>query len=254
MATKQLMFEEKAWGAIRSGVTKLADAVKVTLGPTGRNVVLQKSWGSPRVTKDGVTVSKEIELPHAFENMGAKMVNEVASKTSDQAGDGTTTAVVLAEAIFKEGLRNVTAGASPISIKRGIDRAVEIAVRQIAKQSIKIKDRGDVAKVGTISANGEPPTRTWRHIDRAEAERHLRYVLSHDLAYDGVVREEEEALGISRAFLALFSKAATCFTNHDIDERGAPGSGHPILNSTFEGGVGVVDGQRAGLLFVTGDD
>ncbi|MCK6484661.1 MAG: chaperonin GroEL [Phycisphaerae bacterium] len=155
MATKQLMFEEKAWGAIRSGVTKLADAVKVTLGPTGRNVVLQKSWGSPRVTKDGVTVSKEIELPHAFENMGAKMVNEVASKTSDQAGDGTTTAVVLAEAIFKEGLRNVTAGASPISIKRGIDRAVEIAVRQIAKQSIKIKDRGDVAKVGTISANGD---------------------------------------------------------------------------------------------------
>lgn len=103
-------------------------------------------------------------------------------------------------------------------------------------------------------SRSEPPTRTWRHIDRAEAERHLRYVLSHDLAYDGVVREEEEALGISRAFLALFSKAATCFTNHDIDERGAPGSGHPILNSTFEGGVGVVDGQRAGLLFVTGDD
>src|SRR5262249_29427809 len=124
-------------------------------GPTGRNVVLQKSWGSPRITKDGVTVSKEIELPNAFENMGAKMVNEVASKTSDVAGDGTTTAVVLAESIFNEGLRHVAAGVSTISLKRGIDRAVEVAVEQIAKQSVKVKGKEDVAKVGTISANGD---------------------------------------------------------------------------------------------------
>jgi len=155
MATKQLMFDERARDSVRAGVSKLAAAVKVTLGPTGRNVVLQKSWGSPRITKDGVTVSKEIELPNPFENMGAKMVNEVASKTSDVAGDGTTTAVVLAESIFNEGLRNITAGASPTLIKRGIDRAVDIAVQQIAKQSIKVKGKSDVAQVGTISANGD---------------------------------------------------------------------------------------------------
>src|SRR5882672_9439206 len=137
MATKQLMFDEKARESIKIGVSKLAAAVKSTLGPTGRNVLLQKSWGAPRVTKDGVTVSKEIELPEPFENMGAKMVNEVASKTGDVAGDGTTTAVVLAEAIFKEGLRNVTAGANPLLLKRGIDKAVEVAVEQIQKLAIK---------------------------------------------------------------------------------------------------------------------
>jgi chaperonin GroEL len=154
MAVKQMLFDQKACESVSDGLSKLAAAVKVTLGPTGRNVLLQKSWGAPRVTKDGVSVSKEIELPQAFENMGAKMVNEVASKTSDVAGDGTTTAVVLAEAIFKEGLKNVTAGANPTLLKRGIDKAVEIAVDQIAKMSVKVKGTDDLAKVGMISANG----------------------------------------------------------------------------------------------------
>jgi len=126
----------------------------VTLGPTGRNVILQKSFGSPRITKDGVTVSKEIELPEPFQNMGAKMVNEVASKTSDIVGDGTTTATVLAEAIYREGLRNVTAGANPMALKRGIDMAVKAAVDSIKAQAVKVKG-DDIAKVGTISANGD---------------------------------------------------------------------------------------------------
>ncbi len=155
MATKQMLFERDASTNIGAGLTKLVAAVKVTLGPTGRNVLLQKSWGAPRVTKDGVTVAKEIELPQPFENMGAKMVNEVASKTSDVAGDGTTTAVVLAEAIFREGLRNVTAGANPMLLKRGIDQAVAIAIEQIDKMSIKVKGSGDIVKVGTVSANGD---------------------------------------------------------------------------------------------------
>ncbi|MCZ6681725.1 MAG: chaperonin GroEL, partial [Planctomycetota bacterium] len=149
MAVKQMLFREHAREGMKTGLTKLAAAVKVTLGPTGRNVLLQKSWGAPRVTKDGVSVSKEIELPQPFENMGAKMVNEVASKTSDVAGDGTTSAVVLAEAIYKEGLKNVTAGADPLMLKRGIDRAVRIAVANIEKMSIKIKGSDDIAKVGT---------------------------------------------------------------------------------------------------------
>jgi chaperonin GroEL len=155
MAVKQMLFEQHACENIGAGLMKLAAAVKVTLGPTGRNVLLQKSWGAPRVTKDGVTVSKEIELPQPFENMGAKMVNEAASKTSDVAGDGTTTAVVLAEAIYKEGLKNVTAGANPMLLKRGIDQAVETAAEQIAKMAIKVKGSEDMAKVGTISANGD---------------------------------------------------------------------------------------------------
>ncbi len=155
MAAKQLMFSESAHEGIKKGVQKLASAVKITLGPVGRNVVLKKSWGSPRITKDGVTVSKEIELPDPFENMGAKMVNEVASKTGDTVGDGTTTAVVLAEAIFTEGLRNITAGANPLLIKRGIDAAVEVAVAEIAKLSSKVKDKDAVAKVATVSANGD---------------------------------------------------------------------------------------------------
>ncbi len=155
MAVKQMLFDQKACEAASTGLSKLAAAVKVTLGPTGRNVLLQKSWGSPRVTKDGVSVSKEIELPQPFENMGAKMVNEVASKTSDVAGDGTTTAVVLAEAIFREGLKNVSAGANPMLLKRGLDKAVGIAVDQIAKMSIKVKGSDDIAKVGTVSANGD---------------------------------------------------------------------------------------------------
>ncbi|HKQ47674.1 MAG TPA: chaperonin GroEL [Phycisphaerae bacterium] len=156
MAVKQMLFDQRACEAASAGLSKLAAAVKVTLGPTGRNVLLQKSWGSPRVTKDGVSVSKEIELPQPFENMGAKMVNEVASKTSDVAGDGTTTAVVLAEAIFREGLKNVSAGANPMLLKRGIDKAVEIAVEQIAKMAVKVKGNwADIAKVGTVSANGD---------------------------------------------------------------------------------------------------
>lgn len=155
MAVKQMLFDQRAAESVVSGLSKLAAAVKVTLGPTGRNVLLQKSWGSPRVTKDGVSVSKEIELPQPFENMGAKMVNEVASKTSDIAGDGTTTAVVLAEAIFKEGLKNVASGANPMLLKRGIDKAVEVAVEQIKKMKVDVKGPSDIAKVGTVSANGD---------------------------------------------------------------------------------------------------
>ncbi len=155
MAVKQMMFNKNAAESAKDGLSKLASAVKVTLGPTGRNVLLQKSWGPPRITKDGVTVSKEIELPQPFENMGAKMVNEAASKTNDVAGDGTTTAVVLAEAIYREGLRNVAAGANPMLLKRGIDRAVDIAVEQIKKMAVKVKGSDDIAKIGTISANGD---------------------------------------------------------------------------------------------------
>ena len=155
MAIKQMVFDQHACTNIAEGLRKLAAAVKVTLGPTGRNVLLQKSWGAPRVTKDGVTVSKEIELPQPFENMGAKMINEAASKTSDVAGDGTTTAVVLAEAMYLEGLKNVTAGANSMLLKRGMDKAVEIAAEHIAKMAIKVKGSEDIAKVGTISANGD---------------------------------------------------------------------------------------------------
>ncbi|MBP7936822.1 MAG: chaperonin GroEL [Phycisphaerae bacterium] len=151
---KQMMYEDVARQRILQGVSKLAATVKVTLGPTGRNVILQKSFGLPRVTKDGVTVSKEIELPDPFENMGAKMVNEVASKTSDVAGDGTTTATVFAEAIYREGLKNVTAGANPMALKRGIDGAVAVAIESIKSQSVKVKG-DDITKVGAISANGD---------------------------------------------------------------------------------------------------
>jgi chaperonin GroEL len=133
---KQMKFNEEARSAILRGVDKLADAVKVTLGPKGRNVVLDKKFGAPTITKDGVTVAKEIELEDAYENMGAQMVREVASKTSDVAGDGTTTATVLAQAIYREGVKNVTAGANPMAIKRGIDIAVEAIVKDLAKRSI----------------------------------------------------------------------------------------------------------------------
>ena len=153
---KQMMFDDAARGEIRDGLSQLAAAVKVTMGPTGRNVVLQKSFGSPRVTKDGVTVSKEIELPEPFKNMGAKMCNQVASKTSDLAGDGTTTATVLAEAIYTEGLKYVAAGVNPMSLQRGINKAVAAAVDAIAKGSRKVKGSDDIAKVGAISANNDP--------------------------------------------------------------------------------------------------
>ena len=152
---KQLLFSEEARTAVQRGVDKLADVVAVTLGPSGHNVILDKSFGGPTVTKDGVTVSKEIELEDKFENMGAKMANQVASKTADVAGDGTTTAIVLAEAIFNEGLRHVTAGANPMALKRGIDMAVDAAIGSIQDQSRKLKGHDEVAQVATISANGD---------------------------------------------------------------------------------------------------
>jgi chaperonin GroEL len=155
MAVKQMLFDQRACENLGGGLSQLAAAVKVTLGPTGRNVLLQKSWGAPRVTKDGVSVAKEIELPQPFENMGAKMINEVANKTSDVVGDGTTTAVVLAEAMFKEGIKNVAAGANPMLLKRGMDQAVDIACETISKMSVKVKGSDDIAKIGTISANGD---------------------------------------------------------------------------------------------------
>ena len=150
---KQLMFDDAARAQLKDGLSQLAKAVKVTLGPTGRNVILHKSWGSPKVTKDGVSVSKEIELPQPFQNMGAKMVNEVASKTSDVVGDGTTTSTVLAEAIYTEGLRHVTAGANPMAIQRGISKAAEAAAKYILSASVPVKGHDDMAKVATISAN-----------------------------------------------------------------------------------------------------
>src|SRR6202522_2972264 len=153
MAAKQLQFDEHARHALLRGVEKLSRAVKATLGPRGRNVVLDKKFGSPTITKDGVTVAKEIELEDPYENIGAQLVREVASKTSDIAGDGTTTATVLAEAIYKEGLKNVTAGANPTSLQRGINKAVEALVAEIAKISKKVKDRTEIAQVATVSAN-----------------------------------------------------------------------------------------------------
>ena len=150
---KQIIFDESARKKILAGVTVLAKAVKATLGPKGRNVVIDKKYGSPLITKDGVTVAKEIDLEDPFENMGAQMVKEVANKTSDNAGDGTTTATVLAEAIYREGLRNVAAGSNPIFVKRGIDKAVEVAVKELAKTSKPVKDREEIRQVATVSAN-----------------------------------------------------------------------------------------------------
>ncbi len=155
MAAKQLLFKDEARRKLLSGVEQLSAAVKATLGPKGRNVVLDKKFGSPTITKDGVSVAKEIELSDPYENMGAQMVREVASKTSDIAGDGTTTATVLAEAIFRQGLKNVTAGANPMSLKRGIDKSVEAVIEKLKKLSKKVSDREQVAQVATISANGD---------------------------------------------------------------------------------------------------
>ena len=153
MAAKQLMFDEAARIAVLRGVSKLAKAVTATLGPKGRNVVVDKKWGSPTITKDGVSVAKEIELEDAYENMGAQMVREVASKTSDIAGDGTTTATVLAEGIYSEGLKYVTSGANPIGIQRGINKAVEAAVEHLDKIAKKVKDKDEIKQVATVSAN-----------------------------------------------------------------------------------------------------
>ncbi len=153
---KQLLFHDEARRAVLRGVEILAKAVKVTLGPKGRNVILDKKFGSPTITKDGVTVAKEIELEDPYENMGAEMVKEVASKTSDTAGDGTTTATVLAEAVYREGLKNVTAGANPMGIKRGIDTAVETAIEALKKLSKPVKDKKEIAQVASIAANNDP--------------------------------------------------------------------------------------------------
>ncbi|HQA51617.1 MAG TPA: chaperonin GroEL, partial [Spirochaetota bacterium] len=155
MGAKILKFNDDARQAILKGVDQLAEAVQTTLGPRGRNVVIDKKYGSPTMTKDGVTVAKEIELEDPFENMGAQMVKEVATKTNDVAGDGTTTATVLAAAIYKECLKNVTAGANPTALKRGLDKAVEIAVKSIKESSRAIKDKKEVAQVAAISANND---------------------------------------------------------------------------------------------------
>jgi len=155
MAAKELIFGVDARAKLKRGVDQLAEAVKATLGPKGRNVVIDKKFGNPTVTKDGVTVAKEIELPDAIENMGAQMVKEVATKTSDIAGDGTTTATVLAQAIFREGLKNVTSGVSPMALKRGIDKAVEVVLEELKKVSVPTKGKKEIAQVGAISANND---------------------------------------------------------------------------------------------------
>ncbi len=156
MAAKQLLFDVEARNAILRGVTLLTDAVKATLGPKGRNAILDKKFGAPTITKDGVTVAKEIELKDPWENMGAQLVREVASKTSDVAGDGTTTATVLAHAIYREGIKNVAAGANPMDLKRGIEKAVEVVVEELKKLSKPVQDKKEIAQVGTISANNDP--------------------------------------------------------------------------------------------------
>src|SRR5436309_8367576 len=152
---KQLKFDEEARASLLRGVNIMAEAVKATLGPKGRNVVIDKKFGSPTITKDGVTVAKEIELQDKYENMGAQMVKEVASKTSDVAGDGTTTATVLAQAIIREGMKNVTAGANPMGLKRGIDAAVDAVVEELKKLSKSTKDKKEIAQVATIAANND---------------------------------------------------------------------------------------------------
>src|ERR1043165_4038282 len=152
---KDIVFDVRAREAILKGVNTLADAVKVTLGPRGRNVVIEKSWGAPTITKDGVTVAKEIELEDHFENMGAQMVKEVASKPSDVAGDGTTTATVLAQAIYREGTKLVAAGANPMDIKRGIDAPVAVTVAELNRQPTPTRGKTEIAQIGIISANGD---------------------------------------------------------------------------------------------------
>src|SRR2546423_6923446 len=153
--SKQLKFQEEARSALLRGANIMASAVKATMGPKGRNVVSDKKYGSQTITKDGVTVAKEIELKDPFENMGAQMLKEVAAKTSDVGGDGTTTATVLAQAIFKEGLKNVTAGADPMGLQRGIDKAVDVVVKELAKLSKSTKDKKEIAQVATIASNND---------------------------------------------------------------------------------------------------
>src|SRR6516162_9885707 len=179
MAAKQIAFDQEAREAMRRGIAKLARAVKVTLGPKGRNVILQKSFGSPTVTKDGVTVAKEIDLEDKYENMGARMVREVASKTSDVAGDGTTTATVLAEAIYNEGLRAVAAGVNAMLMKRGIEKAVEDVVANLTKMKIDVKTEQDMENVASVASNND------REIGRIIAESMAK------VGKDGVITVEE---------------------------------------------------------------
>src|SRR5438093_12200740 len=155
MAAKQILYSENARASILRGVNQLADAVKATLGPKGRNAILDKKFGAPLITKDGVTVAKEIELKDPYESMGAQLVREVASKTSDVAGDGTTTATVLAQAVYREGVKNITAGANPMDIKRGIDKAVDVVVEELKKLSKPCKSKKEISQIGTISANND---------------------------------------------------------------------------------------------------
>ena len=176
---KEIRFREEARKSMLEGVNVLANAVRVTLGPRGRNVIIDKKFGSPLITKDGVTVAKEIEVEDKFENMGAQMVREVASKTNDDAGDGTTTATVLAQAIYREGLKNVTAGANPMALKRGIEKGVAVAVAEIAKLAKKVKDKSDLTSVATVAANGD------RFIGELIAE------AMEQVGKDGVVTVEE---------------------------------------------------------------
>src|SRR5947199_333452 len=190
MAAKQIAFDQEAREAMRRGIAKLARAVKVTLGPKGRNVLLQKSFGSPTVTKDGVTVAKEIELPDQYENMGARMVKEVASKTSDVAGDGTTTATVLAEAIYTEGLRAVVSGTNPMLMKRGMEKAVEDIVAQLEKMKIEVKTKRDMENVASVASNND------REIGRIIAE------AMDKVGKDGVITVEEgKALQTNHEFV-----------------------------------------------------
>src|SRR2546428_10000486 len=179
MAGKELKYREDARGAMLRGVNILADTVKVTLGPRGRNVVLSRKFGSPLVTKDGVTVAKETDLKTRYENMGAQMVKEVASKTSDLAGDGTTTATILAQAIYREGIKNVAAGANPMDLKRGIERAVEVVVEELKKFSTKVKSKKEEEQVATVSANND------KNIDSLIA------AAMEQVGKDGVVTVEE---------------------------------------------------------------
>src|SRR5881409_4089024 len=155
MAAKELLFSGDARAKLKKGIDALAEAVKITLGPKGRNVVIDKKFGSPTITKDGVTVAKEVELKDPGKNMGAQMIKEVAAKTSDVAGDGTTTATVLAQAIFREGLKNVTAGANPMGLKRGIEQAVEKVVEDLKRMSKTTKDKKEIAQVAAIAANND---------------------------------------------------------------------------------------------------
>ena len=170
---KEIFYSDDARNRLYEGVKKLNDAVKVTMGPRGRNVLIQKSFGAPNITKDGVSVAKEVELKDTIENMGASLVREVASKTNDQAGDGTTTATVLAHAIFKEGLRNVTAGANPIEVKRGMDKAVKLVVDEVNKNAKQVKGEEDITHVATISANNDP------EIGKMLAESDLTNISAH---------------------------------------------------------------------------